>query len=213
MAVARRARADWQKQERQREILLAAEALFIGAGGQLPSVAAVAARAGLAKGTVYLYFKTKQEVFLALLNWRLGEWLDAVTAVLEASDKPISVDRLVAGTADYLLEHPDTLRLASYGHSVLEQNIEAETVIGYKLAMVERLAELGAKTEACMPVLAPGQASRLYLQSYAYAVGLWQMADPPEAVKALLQRDDLAMFRVDFETELKAGLTALWNAA
>ncbi len=46
-------------------------------------MAELAARAGLAKGTLYLYYRTKEEVFLAVALDQLGGWLDALDAVLE----------------------------------------------------------------------------------------------------------------------------------
>ena len=56
--VLRRARQSDEKPERRRQILAAAEALFAERGGELPSVQAMADRAGVAKGTLYLYFAT-----------------------------------------------------------------------------------------------------------------------------------------------------------
>lgn len=212
MAV-RRARADWQKQARRQDILDAAGDLFAEGGGELPSVAAVAARAGLAKGTVYLYFQSKEEVFLALLEWRKAEWMAAVGAAMEAAAVSGSMTAVLDAATGYLLDHPEVLRLASYGNSVLERNVEPETALGFKQGVAENLALLGGRVEAHLPGLEPGAGARLLLRTYAYAVGLWQLAEPPAVIRELLQRDDLAMFRVDFAAELRAGVAALWSHA
>ncbi len=211
--VVRRARAEWQKEARRGDIVIAAAALFAEGSGELPSVAEVAARAGLAKGTVYLYFRSKEEVFLALLEWRKLEWMNAVGGALEAAGPAASLETVLDAATGYLLEHPDLLRLAGYGNSALERNVEPETTLHFKQRLAENLAALGARVEARLPGLAPGAGARLLLRSYAYAVGLWQLAEPPEVIRELLQRDDLAMFRVDFAAELRAGLAALWSHA
>jgi len=48
------------KEERRNALLDAAEALFLAQPGRMASVAEVAQAAGVAKGTVYLYFPSKE---------------------------------------------------------------------------------------------------------------------------------------------------------
>ena len=56
------------KAERREQILLAARAVFAERGYHAASVSQIVARCGLAQGTFYLYFKSKREVFEALLD-------------------------------------------------------------------------------------------------------------------------------------------------
>ena len=56
------------KATRRTDILSAARRLFLEDSRQLPSAARIAQAAGLAKGTVYLYFRTKEEIFISLLE-------------------------------------------------------------------------------------------------------------------------------------------------
>jgi AcrR family transcriptional regulator len=55
--------SDWHQQE----ILLAARQIFARVGYAATNVEEIAKDAGIAKGTVYLYFKSKEEVFAAVL--------------------------------------------------------------------------------------------------------------------------------------------------
>ena len=70
--MAKRAHATADKDLRRQAILQAAGRLFVAGGGELPSVAEVAVAAGLAKGTVYLYFGTKGAIFAAIFAGWLG---------------------------------------------------------------------------------------------------------------------------------------------
>jgi len=68
-----RARDAEQKLLRKQSLLNAGWELFLAGDGQLPSVAQILARAGLAKGTFYIYFKTKEELFLELVTEAMDE--------------------------------------------------------------------------------------------------------------------------------------------
>jgi AcrR family transcriptional regulator len=59
-------RRDRQKQERERRILSAARRLFDRNGFMNTSMEQVAARAGLAVGTLYNYFSSKDQLLVAI---------------------------------------------------------------------------------------------------------------------------------------------------
>ena len=46
------------------------------------TMAEIAERCGLAKGTLYLYFSTKEELFLAALEVEVAAWFDAISEEL-----------------------------------------------------------------------------------------------------------------------------------
>src|SRR5215475_14093817 len=66
MIIRQRAIQAEDKQERHKAILDAAERVLIRSADQSANMAEVAEAAGLAKGTVYLYFQSKEELLLAL---------------------------------------------------------------------------------------------------------------------------------------------------
>lgn len=76
---ARRAR---EREGRRQAILAAARALFTEQGIDPTSVDSIAARAELAKGTFYLYFKSKEEVLVALLEHDLERLRDVAAEML-----------------------------------------------------------------------------------------------------------------------------------
>ncbi|CAB5716927.1 HTH-type transcriptional repressor KstR2 [Delftia tsuruhatensis] len=67
-----------RKQERPGELLEAALDLFVEKGYAATRVEEVAARAGVSKGTLFLYFASKEELFKAVVRHsiagRFGEW-------------------------------------------------------------------------------------------------------------------------------------------
>src|SRR6516164_8593225 len=66
------------KEGRREAIVDAAAALFAARAIDELTMDEVARRASLAKGTLYLYFATKEELFLGLVERELWAWFDAL---------------------------------------------------------------------------------------------------------------------------------------
>jgi AcrR family transcriptional regulator len=73
-----------RKDARPPEILDAALAVFAQKGFAATRLDDVAAKAGITKGTIYLYFDSKQALFEALARQSVGAQIDQVTAQLAA---------------------------------------------------------------------------------------------------------------------------------
>ena len=71
----RKSRRERRKESRPRELLAAALELFVERGFAATRLEDVAARAGVSKGTLYLYFAGKEELFKAVVR---GEILPAI---------------------------------------------------------------------------------------------------------------------------------------
>ena len=83
MAIRQRAIQAEDKEERHQALLDAAERLLLRSPDRMPSVAEVADEAGLAKGTVYLYFPSKEELLLALHERNVQGFFRALIAMLD----------------------------------------------------------------------------------------------------------------------------------
>ena len=64
-------RKDREKEARREQILRAAAKLFSEKGFEAATMAQIARQAELAPGTLYLYFKSKDELYFALLEPQL----------------------------------------------------------------------------------------------------------------------------------------------
>lgn len=201
--------APQDKTERRAEILRAAEALLHAAPGGGIAVEELARRAGLAKGTVYLYFRTREEVLLEVHLARLHGLFDLLESALAETEVDAAY-RAVRATLRYLRAHPEFLPLAINCRSMLESNASASAALDYKLAIGKRLAAIGARIEGVYPQLPPGEGMALLMSSYALMLGLWQLTDPPACLREAMQRPELGMFQVDYEKQLAAALLALW---
>ncbi|MGI9261431.1 MAG: TetR/AcrR family transcriptional regulator [Woeseiaceae bacterium] len=75
-----------RKEDRPAEIAEAAMQTFAEKGYAATKVEEVARRAGVSKGLLYLYFKTKEELFKAVVRNFVSPHLDSLVDITESSD-------------------------------------------------------------------------------------------------------------------------------
>lgn len=139
-----RARTDEQKLFRRQAILDAADQHFRDVGFEGFSMSRLAKQAEVAKGTLYLYFATREEMLLALCITRLRAWAEAVKtlAVHGMSDKDFATMIYETALADETMM-PLLIRL----DLVIEHNVAIDKLVESKREMrveLERLAEISA---------------------------------------------------------------------
>ncbi len=78
-----------RKEERPAEIIAAAYAVFTDKGFAAARLDDIAARAGVSKGALYLYFETKQEIFEAVVRSAIAPNIGMIRAFAEAYDGPL----------------------------------------------------------------------------------------------------------------------------
>jgi AcrR family transcriptional regulator len=104
---------DVELQERRRaEILDAATAVFSKRGFGAADVQEVAEQAGIGKGTVYRYFPSKEELFLAAVDHGMRRLKASVDAAVAGIEQPL--ERIAGGVRAYLAffgEHPEVVEL------------------------------------------------------------------------------------------------------
>jgi len=84
--------ARWRRRKdaRPQEILEAALSVFAKKGFAAARMEQIAARAGVSKGTIYLYFDSKEAVFRALVHEVLGTQITRFTDFARASSGPVA---------------------------------------------------------------------------------------------------------------------------
>ena len=207
----RRAVGPEDKSERRAAIVNAVHELARRDLSSSFSVEQLARKAGLAKGTVYLYFKTREEMLLAVHEKHSHELFDVVERALAAPDA--SAAKVVRAGLRYLKGHPEFYPLAASCRGMLDKNVSTEAAFAFKDGIGKRLEPLGGRIEQLYPGLKRGEGAVLLMNNYAMIVGLWQLADPPLSLRPVMERPEMRIFKIDFEKQLNAALLDLWEAA
>ena len=77
-----------QRQERESLIIQAAEEIFQEKGYYEASMDEIAARVGIAKGTIYTHFPGKEDLVLAIFRRNLETFIQGIDAVIDAEPTP-----------------------------------------------------------------------------------------------------------------------------
>jgi AcrR family transcriptional regulator len=169
----------------------------------------IAERAGVAKGTLYLYFRTKEALFLSLYEDRLGAWYAELQALADhgkGTVDPAAAARVIAST---LAARPILIHLHGLLHSTLGHNIDLETTVAFRRRQHRKVSTLASAFARRIEKLSVHRALRFLIQLEVVVGGLSWAANPPSAVAQTLEEEDLAVFRVDFEEELREIVTSL----
>jgi TetR/AcrR family transcriptional regulator len=139
-----RARTQEDKTFRRIQILDAAEKYFQEVGYEAFSMASLARLAGVAKGTLYLYFTTREEVFLTLYNRSLVRWSHSFTEQFNDTMTDQTYVETLYATA---LADGSFIPLLTRLEYVIEHNVAIDSLIQSKrnfIAQIDRIAELSS---------------------------------------------------------------------
>ncbi|NTW48695.1 MAG: TetR/AcrR family transcriptional regulator [Chlorobiales bacterium] len=122
-------RKEREKEKRRQEILKAAKAIFFRHGFEHSSMDMVADRCQLAKGTLYLYFKSKEELYLSLME----DGLDMLHKLMEqAIEVSQTVDEKLLKTTeayyDFTQKHKDYFQIMTMLDSGMFDKVAQEKV-------------------------------------------------------------------------------------
>lgn len=212
--VPRRALDAGQKQVKREAILLAARQLYEDSPGELPSAAAIAERAGLAKGTVYLYFRSKEDIFLSLLSEEFSVLLGEIRRGLETvgGSNDQLVELFASGYVGWLRGRPLLLRLTSLSPGSLMRGATPDCWLDMRRRLHGDMKSVAGliNTRTCLSLV---EAEALLIKGYALTVGLYQTVDLPQSRGNRLDREPLAGDNLDFWCLLDSGMRQLWRGA
>lgn len=185
-----RATNETEKQMRRQAIIAAAHTLAQKNILSGISMSNIAEQAGLAKGTLYLYFETKEEVFLALTQDLLNNWFDILDESLRQTPKH-SARSLALIIAASLNQNPLLMQLLGMLHGELEVKSSYQAVLAFKQFLATRLPITGQLIEQTLPTLPMHMGMPTLLQLYALAIGIQQMNLQSETLQKVIENHPL----------------------
>ncbi len=175
--VMKRARTEDAKDARRHRLIEAALDEFFDKGFSAARMEDIAGRAGLSKGTVYLYFDSKEALFNALIDTLARPNLERVTAIMKHAPSFHAAIDGVLGFAPVLIRESRLPRLLkvlvgdSQSFPELVSKYRADIIDQLLAALGELLA--GAKARGEIEIEDPYLGARLVVAPVVLS-GLWQ---------------------------------------
>lgn len=136
------------KAERRRELLTAARDVFVDRGFAASTIDDIVERAGVARGTFYLYFADKRAIFEALVDDFLSRIAVAVKSIVLAPEAPSPVEQLRANVQRVValaISEPAIVKLALHDATGVDPELDLKLDRYYEglRALIEESLETG----------------------------------------------------------------------
>ena len=208
MQINQRARSSSAKLEREDDILTAAEILLRQLGYSAMTMQAVATASGLGKGTLYLYFPSREALVIGIYNRLFDQWIGRF-----ASHQPevSGFEGFCRDFSYYYVDDPLFLQLTGLAIPLMEPSLDRDTYINGKRAMISRVKKLAGI--ACHRLgMTPSSAQRLVWALLTIASGAIQISCRPMVPITDLPKDIVAFVSAtSFETVFLNAAKPFWE--
>ena len=117
--------------QKREEIINACEQLYAAMSFREITLKEIGSITSFSRPTIYNYFETKEEIFLALFKREYDRWNEQLTAILEENDQ-LTKAQLADRIAQSLADRPQLLKLLSMNNFDMEANSRQELLTSFK---------------------------------------------------------------------------------
>ena len=175
IAINHRARSSEQKALRRHAVLETAEMYFKEVGYEAFSMAQLAKKSGVAKGTLYLYFNTREELFLTLYEQSLIRWSQIfIGSLFNTMTSKAYAQSLYKTTQADGVFLPLLIRL----EHVIEHNVSIPRLIESKRVFIHQVEAVAEVTSTALR-LSTGQATEVVKTMGVLLIGATQTDQNP----------------------------------
>lgn len=197
----KKAVTDSQKKERFSKIIKSSKELFRSKDFKNITISEIAAYSGLAKGTLFLYFSSKEEIFLALAEQLLESWFTKLEILLDKhalNTREVTIESFVEiiinSVSDSII-----LKLFSILDDTIEQNIESERALEFKLFLKSNIYKIGGKIEALFPVIKSGEGITIINAINICLIGAYKVSNPSDIISEIVTQPGMEIFNRNFK--------------
>jgi TetR/AcrR family fatty acid metabolism transcriptional regulator len=182
MPESRTAREVSSREVKRRRIMLAAIQVFAKKGYFAARMSDVAKRAGVADGTLYLYFEGKEDLLISVFDDVLNRFSERVRQEIAGMDDPVEKLRVMVRLhlqtlgSDRALAH--ILQIETR-HSRRFMNLFTRGRLGEYLNLIRDIIEEGQETGSFRRDVSPGLAINFVFGAVDELVTSWLLAEEP----------------------------------
>ena len=119
--------------ERKEEIINACEKLYQTMGFKEITLKEIGRETSFSRTSIYNYFQTKEEIFLALLKREYDLWIFSLEKIMQTHNT-MTNEEIADALAHTLDERRQLLKIMSMNHYDLEENSRMEMLVEFKIS-------------------------------------------------------------------------------
>ena len=175
---------------RKEEIIEACARLYETMSFKEITIKEIGAATSFTRTSIYNYFETKEEIFLALLQREYELWVDVMNAVMadEASMTRNELARTLARTLTY---RPRLLRLLSMNLYDMEANSRPERLAEFKVAYGASLDAVTRMVKKYIPEMNEAELQQFLYAFFPFIYGIYPYTSVTEKQKAAMAQAEI----------------------
>lgn len=195
--------------ERREEIINACEQLYKRFDFKDINIKLIGEQISVGRTSIYNYFQTKEEIFLALVEREYLKWNEDLFSIFEQNEK-LSKQEFVDIITDSLSKRRTLLKLISMNMFEMEANSRVESITNFKLAFKETITLL-EKNICKFFNIKELEAEEITFTFLPFLVGVYPYTSVTDKMKKAIENAD---FKYSFYTEkelIKMGLERIFG--
>ncbi len=171
---------------RKDEIINACAELYGTMGFREITIRDIGAKTSFTRTSIYNYFQTKEEIFLALLEREHRLWIADIEAV-ERENESMSVESFAGALSSTLEKRKIMLKLMSMNLYDMECNSRLENLVEFKHAYADALVAIRRCLEKFFPRMTAADIREFELAFFPFLFGVYPYTSHSEKQKAAME--------------------------
>jgi len=196
-------RAQEARKERAKKILEAAHTAFTRFPYSEISLDTLGQQAGVKQGQATLAYRSREALFMTVIQAQLKGWYEALETDLRSSDDPLSPEDAADIVASSLARRPDLTRLLGPLHMAMELHDDGMEVHQFYRWQRERLLELAETMTKRIPGAHRWDCFDVLYRSQLVAAAVHPVSRPVGNLAVDLMAEEHQVFALDLEDEVR----------
>jgi len=172
--------------QRREEIICACEKLYKTMSFKEITLKEIGSETSFSRPTIYNYFQTKEEIFLALFELEYKCWNEDLEKILE-NKGPLTRKQVAEKIADSLKKRDQLLKLLSMNNYDMEANSRIELLTSFKAAYGRSMENIDSIISKFCPEISRQERQNIIYVFYPFMFGIYPYAQVTEKQKKAMK--------------------------
>lgn len=172
---------------RKEEIINACEKLYQTMSFKEITIKEIGNATSFTRTSIYNYFQTKEEIFLALLTREYERWITDLENIF-LQHKTMSVKHFAEAVAQSLEQRSQLLKLMSMNHYDMEENSRPENLVEMKIAYGNSIQAMKKCLNKFFPDMTKKQQDNFIYNFFPFMFGIYPYTYVTEKQRAAMEK-------------------------